>query len=87
MKQVFVLQHVHELDGAEEVKLIGVYDTEDGARAAMKRASGLPGFADHPDGFSIDGYELGRDHWTDGFRTVAPSGKRIGPPAGDKRAA
>lgn len=75
MTTAFVVQHVHELsDGTEDVKFIGVYSSRASAEAAVARLSQLPGFADAPDGFSIDEYPLDRDHWTDGFvaGTTAP---------------
>ncbi len=66
--KVFVLQHVHELSpDNEDVKLIGVYSTEDQAKHAIARLVGTPGFCEAPDGFHIDGYELDEDHWTEGY--------------------
>lgn len=70
---VFVVHHTYELEGVEEVKLIGVYSSEDNAKAAALRTSALPGFRDHPDEFQIDRYPLDKDHWTEGFFTWYPS--------------
>src|SRR5262245_1684545 len=67
--RVFVVQHQHELDGCDEVKFIGVYSTARRAAAAVALAKGLPGFRDHPDGFSVDAYEVDRSHWVEGFKT------------------
>lgn len=68
---VFLLWHVHELpDGEEDAKLIGVYATADDAERAKQRVSSQPGFRDSPKGFEISQYEVGRDHWTEGFVTV-----------------
>ena len=70
---VFVLQHVHELDeDREDVKFIGVYATEEGAQAAVKRLSFQPGFRDTPDGFHVERYQVDEDHWTEGFVTDPP---------------
>jgi hypothetical protein len=72
--KVYVLQHEHEHDdGSSDVKMIGVYPTERDAVKARERLSRAPGFRDCPDGFSIDPYEVGADHWTDGYTSV-PSG-------------
>lgn len=69
--RVYVLQHVHKLEvDNEDVKLIGVYSTEDQAITAIERMISLPGFRKAPDGFHIDGYELDQDHWTEGYVTV-----------------
>jgi hypothetical protein len=69
--KVFVLQHVHELSpDSEDVKLLGVYSTLDQARAAIARAIGAPGFREAPEGFHIDGYELDKDHWKEGYVTL-----------------
>ncbi|MEP6644149.1 MAG: hypothetical protein ABJA69_06610, partial [Acidobacteriaceae bacterium] len=47
--------------------LIGVYLSDEEARAAIKRMKDKPGFADFPQGFEMCPYSLNRDHWTDGF--------------------
>ena len=55
-----------------EVKFIGVCATQEEADRAVERFKRQPGFKDHPDGFSVDRYEVGKDHWTEGFVTVNP---------------
>lgn len=70
--KVYVVQHEYERDGVDEVKLVGIYRSAMDARSAVERISRLPGFADHPDGFSVDPYEVGLDHWTEGFSIVLP---------------
>ena len=68
---VYVLQHVHELSNDnEDVKFIGVYSSQANAEAAVARMRLQPGFADSPDGFHIDPYDIDADHWTEGFITV-----------------
>jgi hypothetical protein len=65
---VYLLQHVRECsDGHDDVKVIGVYSTTKAASAAIERLSTKPGFREFPEGFSIDSYEMDRDHWVDGF--------------------
>ncbi len=76
MEHVFLVQHEHELPGyRDEVKLIGVYATQEDADEAVERLKQHVGFRDHPDGFSVDKYEIGKDHWTEGFVTVSEAGK------------
>jgi hypothetical protein len=71
MDTVYVVLHVHEIaDGAEDTKLIGVYESHAAATEAVSRLRKQPGFKDHPEGFTIDAYELNKDHWTEGFVTV-----------------
>jgi hypothetical protein len=82
MKSVFVVQHLHLLpDGEENVCFIGVYRSLDAAKSAAQRLGTLPGFCMHPQvidprqtdeeqGFYIDEYELDKDHWTEGFKTM-----------------
>jgi hypothetical protein len=70
MKTVFVLQHSYDIGDREEVKMIGVYASAADAEAAVSRLRGLPGFKYHPDGFHIDAYQLGEDHWQEGFITL-----------------
>jgi hypothetical protein len=82
MKRVFVVQHLHLINGDEEdVKLLGVYSSREQAIAAVERSRLLPGFKDTPamadpslpgsaEGFSIDEYELDQDSWSEGYVTV-----------------
>ncbi len=71
MTTVYVLhQVVREFEDDEDAKLIGVYSTEDEARAAVARLANQPGFYEHPEGFQIDSYPLDKDHWSEGFVTV-----------------
>jgi hypothetical protein len=70
MRNVFVVQHGYEQWGYENVFFIGVYETQKDAEAAVSRLKTQPGFRHWPDGFSIDEYPLGKDHWTEGFVTV-----------------
>jgi homoserine kinase type II len=73
MKSVFLLWHIHELEDQEnDEKLIGVYSTEGNAREAIRRVISQPGFRDYPEGFQITQYEIGKDHWTEGFVTLKP---------------
>jgi hypothetical protein len=37
---------------------------------AVARAKRLPGFRDHPDGFSGDAHDVDRTQWSDGVKTV-----------------
>lgn len=71
MAVVFIVQHVHKFgEGREDVKMIGVYSSQQSAEEAVARLRVAPGFRDAPDGFSVDAYEVDRDHWIEGFTTV-----------------
>jgi hypothetical protein len=67
MRTVFVLQHSYEDGEHEETKFIGVYATVADAEAAIARVRDLPGFRNHRDAFTINAYEVGQDHWQEGF--------------------
>jgi homoserine kinase type II len=67
---VFLLWHVREPDGNEEELLIGAYCTEADAMSAIERLRSKGGFADAPEGFRINRYELNRDHWEQGYDVV-----------------
>jgi hypothetical protein len=54
-------------DGDDTELLIGVYATEGDANSAIERLRSQPGFADFPQGFKAEPYELNQDHWTEGF--------------------
>ena len=74
MKSVYLLWHTHELSqGEDDDKLIGVYATREDADAAIRRLSGQPGFRHFPEGFLAEEYEIGKDHWTEGFVTAVLS--------------
>ena len=68
MKSIFILHHVHKYyEDEKDVKLIGIYASRDEATAAVNRLKTQPGFVDHPDEFEMEEYEIGKDHWTEGF--------------------
>jgi hypothetical protein len=72
---VYLLQHVHDLDGGHEhVKLIGVFSSRSKAQAALDRVRGQPGFRDTPEGFDISEFELDSNDlgWPEGYLTVRP---------------
>lgn len=62
--------HVINLDEDEDLKVIGVYSSEQLADEAIGRARLLVGFRDEPDCFVVSEYEVDEDKWTDGFVTV-----------------
>ncbi|MGA3295458.1 MAG: hypothetical protein ABSE45_15935 [Candidatus Acidiferrales bacterium] len=68
MDSVFLLWYVCAPDGADDNELlIGVYSSEDEAKAAIERLKDKPGFVNAPDGFRIHPYKMNRDSWTEGF--------------------
>jgi hypothetical protein len=67
---VFLLWHVHQLNGDEDEKLIGVYRTKQDAELAISRLQAQPGFRNTPEGFQIVEYAINKDHWTEGFVTL-----------------
>ena len=69
---VFLLWHTHPLtDGFgthEEVKLIGVFSSEEKAQEAIEQLRNKEGFRDYPPQcFLIDRTGLDQTSWTDGF--------------------
>jgi hypothetical protein len=66
--KVQLLWFVKEIESREDIELlIGVYETELDAKAAVERLKNKPGFVDFPNGFQVVPYELNQDHWTEGF--------------------
>lgn len=65
MDPLFVL--LHSLPETGKVKVIGIYSSKALAEAAEERTRVLPGFAEEPDGFTIERYEIDKDHWPRGF--------------------
>jgi hypothetical protein len=66
---VFMLWHRRFVEEIDHEILIGVYASHADANAAIERVKDQRGFRDYPDGFEIDEYEIGKDHWTEGFVT------------------
>jgi hypothetical protein len=76
-KQMYGLWFVRERNEGGDIELlIGMYETEADAKAAIDRLEGKPGFVDFPNGFQVHTYELGRDSWVDGFVEEPDSVKR-----------
>ena len=65
MDPLFVL--LHSLPETGRVKVVGIYSSRALAEGAMERSSVLPGFAEEPEGFTIEQYEIDKDHWPRGF--------------------
>jgi len=65
MQPLFVL--LHSLPETGKVKVVGIYSSRALAEAAEERARVRPGFADEPDGFTIEEYQIDQDHWPRGF--------------------
>jgi hypothetical protein len=62
--------YVDEQDG-DDVKMLGVYSTQDKAEERIRQARLLPGFSDEPDCFVMDAYTLDEDEWTEGCVRVS----------------
>ncbi|MEO6805234.1 MAG: hypothetical protein ABI209_03710 [Edaphobacter sp.] len=70
MTEVYLLWHSHPTGSGEmNEKLIGVYQSESAAETTQKRFEKLPGFRDYREGFEIVPYEVGKDHWEEGYFT------------------
>ena len=63
MPKVHLLWFVQQ----DDELLIGVSETESDANNAIERLKSKPGFLDFLQAFEIHSYELGKDHWTEGF--------------------
>ena len=62
MNVVYLLWWVRELDKTDDTELlIGVYETEAAANAAIERLRTKPGFVDFTEGFQIHSRELDQD--------------------------
>ena len=70
MESVWLLWFEQHREVGEDTELlIGVYRTEESAKAAIERVKDQPGFRDYPQGFAA--YErFDKDSWTEGFARV-----------------
>ncbi|NUS09833.1 MAG: hypothetical protein HOY69_00225 [Streptomyces sp.] len=64
--------YLDEQDG-DDAKLLGVYSSQAGAEERVRRARGLPGFAEEPECFVISACEVDQDAWSEGFVRVPDS--------------
>ena len=60
-------------EAGDDLKILGVYSTEQRAQDRIARARTLPGFRDEPDCFWVDRYTLDEDMWDEGFSTARRS--------------
>jgi hypothetical protein len=56
----------HEAEENDSGVLIGVYQTESGARSAIEQLRAKPGFVNDPEGFQIHSRELDHTSWSEG---------------------
>lgn len=68
---VFLVRHAHSIEGADddvfETKVVGIFSSELNAKEAINSLKGQPGFADYPNDFTIDDYEMDVIEWDQGF--------------------
>jgi hypothetical protein len=70
MEFVYLVQHSYEVgeNGEfDEVKLIGVYSTQEKAEEVVERYKEIPGFKNYLNGFHIGEHEINKDNWNEGF--------------------
>lgn len=71
MKTVYLVEHENiEDDYIEDMRVIGIYSSEELAQEAIERAKKLSGFGDYPAGFQITKYILDYDQWIVGFKLI-----------------
>jgi hypothetical protein len=67
MTDVYLLWHVDERGADTGSKLLGVFSSEDNARAWQEAATALPGFRDAPDRFLLDRQTIDERLWLEGY--------------------
>jgi hypothetical protein len=80
VNDVFILYYDHEIpyevDGItyfwDDIRLLGVYETESQAEHALDQAKRNPEFSSSPQDLSIFRCEIGRTFWEEGFFTWMP---------------
>jgi hypothetical protein len=69
IKLVYLLLHEREDVDGEHIKIIGVFEDHEIASSHINDLRMMPGFKEHPDGFSVEEFTVGECRWTDGFHT------------------
>lgn len=67
---VYLLWHEYELDGYDQLKVLGVYTDHSLAEDARTYFASQPGFCEHLEGFVIHECQLNTRLWAEGFTTV-----------------
>jgi hypothetical protein len=70
MTLLHVLWHSYQPDPTvdhDEETFIGIYSSEEKARAAVEQLRLKPGFRDYPDGFEIHPQQVDATGWDEGF--------------------
>jgi homoserine kinase type II len=68
MNTVFIAFHTRIKDpDNEDIKLIGVFSSQQLAENAVNSLKTMPGFRDHLDGFHIGEHTLDETKWQEGF--------------------
>ena len=71
MTTIYCLMHSYDSPSGEpEDKILAYFATKQEAEDAIQHYAVLPGFSRHPDGFLVDGIQLGKLHWEQGFETL-----------------
>jgi hypothetical protein len=72
MTTIYLVWHFDQETPEDDVqeKLIGVYSTEERAKAAIDRLRDKPGFRDFPNRWAIHDRKLNFINWDGGYETV-----------------
>jgi hypothetical protein len=71
MQYVYLVHHTHVISrNNEDVKLIGVFSSEEKAQEIVKKYENISGFKESKKGFNIDKYQIDAECWTEGFCTI-----------------
>lgn len=70
MKTIYLVQHVSKYKEYEDVKIVGIFETEQKANNAIRVLRMQPGFSAFPDGFFVDEYEMDEMFWREGFGSL-----------------
>lgn len=73
---IYLVKHAYRTPDMDEdvfeTKTIGVFSNEKKAKEAIAKLRPMEGFADYPDGFSIEDYEVDVVEWDTGFASGTP---------------
>lgn len=65
---LYIVEHIYEKDGEEEIKFIGVFSSLKRANDAISKLIEQPGFKDYPAScFQISKDKLNTYEWSEGF--------------------
>ncbi len=65
--KVFMLSHLRSDEDDSDLKICGIFSSEEQAHIAINEYITKPGFKDYPNGFDVGPFIINKLYWDEGF--------------------